>query len=152
MAKGYLSSVCASTVFLMMMVNCSRLYNFATVVHITSCFIWWSKCCEHCSSIIENICPLCFSSLDCFSQYVFHFPLCLAFLSPNNKISSGSSYLASFSAILFWRSDKLIYRSGPLIRATCVIAYLRLLASWIRLKFASLWPSLITCLSSKSWS
>ena len=152
MAKGYWSSVSASTVLSMMLINCRGLYDVATVVHITSCFIRLSSCCEHYPRIIKNVCPLCFSSLDCFSRYVFHFPLCSALLFPNNTISGGSLSLVSCSAISFWISDKVISRYGSLIRATCIIAYFLLLTYCIRLKFASLWPSLITCLSSKSWS
>ena len=152
MAKGYWSFVCAKTVFSMMLINCSGSYDVATVVHIKSCFILSSNCCEHCPRIIKNVCPLCFSSLDCFSWYVFHFPSCSALLSPNNTISSGSSCLASSYAISFWSSAKLISRSGSFSRGTCSIASFLFLASWIRLKFASLWRSLITCLSGKSWS
>ena len=152
MAKGYWFSGRASTVFLMMLINCSRLYDVTTVVHITSCFIRLSRCCKHCPSITENVCPLCLSSLDCFSRYVFHFPSCSAFLSPNNTIWSGSSCLASYSDISFWSLANVISRSGSLIRASCGIPSFLLLASWIRLKFASLWPSLITYLSINSWS
>ena len=129
-----------------------KLYLKIITVHIISCLIQSRSCCEHCPRIIDNVCPLCFWSLDCFSQYVFHFPSCLAFLSLNNTISSGSSCLASSFAISFWILAKVISRSGSLIRTTCSIASFLLLASWIRLKFASLWPYLITCLSSNYWS
>ena len=152
MAKGYWSSVCVITFFSVMLINCSGFYNAATVVHITYRFIRSSRCCEHCPGIIKNVYPLCFSSLNYFFKYVLHFPSCSNLLSLNNKISSGSSCLASSSAIFFWSSAKVISRSGSLIIATCILSSLRLLASWIRLKFSSLWFYLITFLLSNSWS
>ena len=152
MAKGYLSYVCASTVISIMLINCSTSHDVSTVVHITSCFIRLSSCREHCPRIIENVCTLCFSSLDCFYRYVFHFTSCSALLSPNNTISSGSSCLASSSAISFWSSAEPKSRSGSLSWSTWSISFFLFLESWIRLKFAYLWVSLITYLSRKSWS